>query len=893
MQQHESSRAVNAISNRLSLRVPQRESLAILAHLCEILPLQKNQDVTQSLQAVISEFPAVQDFEREFPSLCFSLATGVGKTRLMGAFIAYLSQMQRLKHFFVLAPNLTIYNKLVAEFREPSHPKYVFKGLSEFVSTPPEVITGDDYDSGKSLFRNLEEGVHINIFNISKINSEVRGGAAPRIHRLSEYIGTSYFDYLASLKDLVLLMDESHRYRGSAGAKAINELKPILGLELTATPKVTGVNGSVFKNVIYSYPLSTAMADGFVKEPAVVTRENFRPQDYDDATLELVKLEDGVRVHEHTKVELETFSLQTGKTLVRPFMLVVAQDTNHADELEALIKSEKFFGGRYSDKVITVHSNQTGELKDESVERLLVVEKADSERAPEIVIHVNKLGEGWDVSNLYTIVPLRRFVADILTEQTLGRGLRLPYGRRTGNDAVDTLHIVAHDKFQAIIDEARNPNSIIKKQVVIGRDILAERKVAVTVQPSLTPQVAVPGEPPNQRALVFRTESERRVAQIAVEVVRQFEYLPRSADLRRPEVKAQFVKEVKRLLSYDSPAQSTLGGTVEPTQSDVEAVVTEVTERIVDLTIDIPRIVMQPKGETMIRFADFDLDTSTINYQTVDSDLLVESLPTGKRWKLSGGESINIEERFENYIVRGLIDKSDVDYGSHPDLLYKLAGQVIARLRSYLREEDQLVKVLLYYQRQLTEFVYAQMQQHRFVAAVEYEVKVSKGFETLKPTSFDALASEAARDFRNPVEERLLIRGMSFSGFLKCLYPVQKFQSDAERRLAVVLENDAVVMKWFKPASKQFRIHLPTGDYEPDFVVETETEKLLIEPKRSDLLTDSVVLAKADAAVRWCKHASDHELAHGGKPWKYLLIPDNAINAAMSLQGLTAAYQRQ
>lgn len=63
-----------------------------------------------------------------------------------------------------------------------------------------------------SMFPELE-GVHVNIFNISKINSEVRGGKSPRMRRLSEYIGESYFDYLAGLPDLVLLMDESHRYR--------------------------------------------------------------------------------------------------------------------------------------------------------------------------------------------------------------------------------------------------------------------------------------------------------------------------------------------------------------------------------------------------------------------------------------------------------------------------------------------------------------------------------------------------------------------------------------------------------------------------------------------------------------------------------------------------------
>lgn len=87
--------------------------------------------------------------------------------------------------------------------------------------------------------------MRINIFNISKINSEVRGGKAPRIKRLSEYVAEGYFSYLANLPDLVLLMDESHRYRASAGARAINELKPILGLELTATPYVETAKGAI------------------------------------------------------------------------------------------------------------------------------------------------------------------------------------------------------------------------------------------------------------------------------------------------------------------------------------------------------------------------------------------------------------------------------------------------------------------------------------------------------------------------------------------------------------------------------------------------------------------------------------------------------------------------
>ena len=271
------NRQVNAIAGRLSLRPPQRHSLEILDRVTEIVPPHKAADLKAALEIIRSEYPTVTDFEREFPSLCFALATGVGKTRLMGAFISYLHLAHGINNFFVMAPNLTIYNKLITDFT-PNTPKYVFKGIAEFATDPPEIITGDNYEAKAGTLFDQTLRCKVNIFNISKINSEVRGGRSPRIKRLSEYIGESYFDYLAGLKDLVLIMDESHRYRASAGVRAINELKPILGLELTATPFIETGKGSVaFKNVIYDYPLARAMQDGFVKEPAVATQKNFDP----------------------------------------------------------------------------------------------------------------------------------------------------------------------------------------------------------------------------------------------------------------------------------------------------------------------------------------------------------------------------------------------------------------------------------------------------------------------------------------------------------------------------------------------------------------------------------------------------------------------------------------
>ena len=91
------------------------------------------------LEAIQSVYPACTDFQREFPSVSFSIATGVGKTRLMGACIAYLYLEKGVRNFFILAPNLTIYEKLIRDFGDPSY-QHVFNGIAEFENNRP-VIT--------------------------------------------------------------------------------------------------------------------------------------------------------------------------------------------------------------------------------------------------------------------------------------------------------------------------------------------------------------------------------------------------------------------------------------------------------------------------------------------------------------------------------------------------------------------------------------------------------------------------------------------------------------------------------------------------------------------------------------------------------------------------------
>ncbi|WP_298413070.1 DEAD/DEAH box helicase family protein [Janthinobacterium sp.] len=894
------ARVLNAVSGRLSLRPPQAESLLHLVRALTAAPtlLGHERDLSSILATLKAEFPTLEDFERDFPSLCFALATGVGKTRLMGAFITYLHLAHGINNFFVLAPNLTIYNKLIADFTRNTR-KYVFKGIAEFSQQPPLIITGDNYDqSGAAIDdqpRGFANDVRINIFNISKINSEVRGGKEPRIKRMKEVLGDSYFNYLANLPDLVLLMDESHRYRAGAGVRSINDLKPLFGLELTATPFVEAGSGKTvpFKNVVMDYPLSRAMEDGFVKEPAVVTQRNFDSKAHTPEEVEKTKLEDGVRLHETTKVELLTYARENDVKIVKPFMLVIARDTTHAGQLFALLESSAFYEGRYSGKVIQVDSSRSGAEEEEMISRLLAVESVDE--PTEIVIHVNMLKEGWDVTNLYTIVPLRAANARTLIEQSIGRGLRLPYGKRTGNEAVDRLNIVAHDKFQEIIDEANRSDSPIRlKQIILDAPSSEDKKVSVQISSgamTLLGLADTPTMPTRTEGLnsdngsdhddspipMFATDAERSAALVVMQVIAKYEVnrelAPTSSALLKPEIQREILAEVTERLK---PTQGSL--ITEDVQFDLASVVTKTTEIVVQHTIDIPRIAVVPTGEVTTGFYPFTLNVGQLNLQPGEREIVGQMLRTNKQFTLASDIGLK-ETRLENYVVHALVDFDDIDYFSHADLLYDLAGQAVSHFRAKGYSDDEMHNVLATHRRLIAREIHAQMVAHFWEHATSYEVQVSRGFTELRSCNYTATAGHTAHHFRETVVETSRIKQMLFCGFERCLYPLQKFDSDTERRFCIILERDA--LKWFKPAKGQFQIFYKLGteqpEYVPDFVAETNSTIYMVETKASGDINTHEVQAKASSAARWCRHASDHAIEVGSKPWKYLLVRHDEV----------------
>lgn len=882
----------NLINNRMSLRNPQTESLEILSKILDKIELKKEFNNEELLPIVQSIAPTCSDFERNFPSICFSLATGVGKTRLMGAFMAYLYKEKNIKNFMVIAPNLTIYNKLIKDFGDTSYEKYVFKGISEFYTA--NIVTGDNYKKNVEGQMSYSD-ITINVFNISKINAETKGGKEPQIKRLSEYIGDSYFNYLASQKDLVILMDESHHYRADRGMQVLNELNPVLGLELTATPQIEKGNKTIkFKNVVYEYSLAKAMRDGYVKIPHVATKKNFNINNYkSDLDKDIIKLEDGIRIHEDTKVALDIYARDNNKHLVKPFVLVVAKDTTHAEELLNVIKSDNFFDGYYSDKVIIVHSNQSGSEKDENIQQLVSLE--DYNNKIEIVIHVNMLKEGWDVNNLYTIIPLRTSASSTLTEQTIGRGLRLPYGNITGNEKVDSLTIVSHDKYEEIIRIANDENSLIKKEniIVIEDEELDVKKEVITIQNNFTEEI----EKRKQEisSILDWDKDEEKVKDYSKLEAKKIIYdtifeessnynlqINNVNDLKKETVKNIVIDKFKE--KTEKSGQIMLQGFNDIIIKSIEENFESIIEDVKDNIIEIPRITIMKSPDVNVYFEDFNLDTNGLNLRPSDQSILVTNLMNNETSEIEKKGKDYLPEDIEHTLVAQLWNKPEIDYDKCSELLFKLSKQTINKLQSYLNENE-VISVIKDYKTQIADYIYSQMKEHLIIQEGELIGKKVLPFVRIEKHNYSKIYKEDLYDYHQTIEAKEL-KSKVFTGFKKACHSAYKFDSIPEKDFVTCLETDNKVLKWLRPAPNQFNIiwNKQGSQYEPDFIVETDDIIYMVEVKKDIDIATNEVQEKKKAGIKYCENATEYNLKNNKKEWKYIIIPASEIKFSRNMK---------
>lgn len=889
--------SVDKIKWAMSLREPQYEALQYFDAISS--KIEYRTSTKAEVERIASEncqepHTICVDKEFDFPSFCFDMTTGIGKSRLMGACIYYLYKTKDYKHFFILAPGNTIYDKMRRE-SVPGHPKYMFKGLEAEMGRP-KVYDGENYLSypvkyvQQELVVEKTSEIQIFIFNISKIFT--RGDLEFKFHKFNENLGGSFAEVLRSFDDLVICMDEAHRYYAPASKLVINYLNPVLGLEFTATPKNTN------KNIIYHYGLEDG-AGKFLKIPVVMGRTN--TAGYSDDDIEEMKLKDGIKLHERRKSIVYKYCIENNLKQVKPIVLVACKDTTHAKKIKEKIDSDSFFGGRYVGKVIEIDSSTSGTETDENIQKLLTIEK--NTNPIEIVLHVYKLKEGWDVNNLFTIIPLNAAKSDILALQTIGRGLRLPFGETTDIEELDTLDIVAHDHYREIIDDIKN-NPVFKKRNLDEEDI-PETKT-VKVEPVVeNQQISLFDEALRESNIKSYQDlnSENAVENLFAEYRKAF--VKKNAPKKSEDNSGQLsifdffgngdtgaetdggattqVNERSKVITISGETDASL--TVQ--QGDVSLQIDwqkssggknvlpyakqEFIKKIEELkriAISVPKIGISYSSTLTFKsfivkrnITDFDVAVSKIErYDTINDKLL----------QVLDADALIVENP-ENMLAVSLLESIPEFSSDDAEFILDVVDQYLALIDG---SDDEKKKIVRRYATVIVEDlrkqIYASKEENtEFVFSVQKDLIVFGTF-------VKNMKENGRLNYKKEVPDKKNIKQYLFEGFKKSYYTENAFDSDDERRLSVILEEDSDVIRFIKPPLNQLGLFYKAAkQYNPDFLVETSDKKYMIEVKAANQTDNEDVQEKAKAALKWCECASQVDADR--KTWEYRLVPGDQI----------------
>ena len=229
----------------------------------------------------------------------------------------------------------------------------------------------------------------------------------------------------------------------------------------------------------------------------------------------------------------------------------------------------------------------------------------------------------------------------------------------------------------------------------------------------------------------------------------------------------------------------------------------------------------------------------------------------------------------------------DADYGATSDLLYSLVGDLKKHFLTYLTEQE-AEKVMRDRQKTIADIIYAQMKEHFYRDEVHFKASEMRPFSRIETSYGGKFRSDEIYDLRAniPAGE---VRSKIFNGFKKACHTLYKFDSNTECIFAIVLENDGSILKWLRPSPRQFNIYYDLGGmnkYEPDFIVETDTDIFMVETKASNEMRNKEVLEKYAAAVVYCKAVSEWNAENEGKPWTYALISHDEVRLNSSFKYL-------
>ena len=773
----------------------------------------------------------------EFREVVCDLATGVGKTYLASALVDYLAE-QGVRNILIVTPGKTIQDKTIANF-SPGHPKYVAGAEHR-----PLLVSAENFSRGQVGDAMYEsDTLKLFVFNVQQL---VRPAAntSRRVREMDEFIGGDLYSHLQAAEDLVVIADEHHVYRMQAKAfsAAIRELAPRALVGLTATPDPADE-----AKVIYRYSLAEAIADGLVKVPVIV----YRQDGHKDVETQLA---DACHLRRIKAAAYATWAEGTGRTPVNPVLFVVCQTVDDARQTANLLAGEPYIGDPAAVLEVTSQSS------DEALSALASVEDPDSPiRA---VVSVDKLKEGWDVKNIGVIVALRRLASQALTEQILGRGLRLPYGQRVGVPMIDQVDLVAHDSYKRLLEQ---------------KDALMQR-VAPTGDSAAT------GEP-----LGTGPAAETAVE----EVVAQVQEIVAGQGTLRLVTPARVIDGEQ----VDGSAALILQEyTAAEAQGEKDAVADRILQRVPNAPqVTFPRQEQEvlPVRFTLSLVSDPDARSAGAGFaQEIKIPLVREALTATRT--LDGGVRVRREAQEAGEATQAWLPLAQVA----DDLESRVLG--LGLVEESLRELNAAQRVVQAFlagagATQSSEVSWGAERAHQALQGIDALIRSRHSARRLQP-------EYAFRPVTLPVEPRPMPtdvldrfetfeRGRWYSGWRRSVLPVASFDAKTtEFTLANILDGAAGIAWWLRlQRDDPAYIELDAGGkYFPDFIaIGTDGVQWLIEGKSDHDVERRDVEAKRAAAEEWATFVNDD-----GRfgTWRYLFCSETAIrNAHGGWDGLLVA----
>lgn len=798
---------IAAVASALDLRQPNREALESIV------------------------FEVVQHFEIDKKAAPFEavvdVATGVGKTFVLAAAIEYFAGTGT-RDFAVITPGRTILDKTVANFTAGS-PKSLLAGMG----VEPVVITSENFASpAMRAAMDDQQKVKLYIFTVqSLLKPQTQTGR--KTHKFQEGLGQGFYERLQEARDLMVFADEHHAYYGKSFSNAVRELHPKVLIGLTATPH----RQTPDESIIYRYPLAAAIADRFVKTPVLVGRK-------DDRSDPTTKLTDGVALLELKERAIERYAKENEVTPVKPLMLVVAANIAEAEEVEGIITDPSFFQGRYADKVLTVHSNAPDEA-------LAALDKLEEPGNPyRIVVSVAMLKEGWDVKGVAVICSLRASVSDLLTEQTLGRGLRLLFGGYTDIEILDSLEVLAHERYEQLLKKAGVLNEefvdrrtrAVLRQNAEGHLVSQVQTTEVTAPVIVAPDTTSPegltatttgvgqGQPLITSVEEQQTKGEEELTSLTVELAPRSEF----SALRIPRLKMSPVKSQFSLADItDDDAFRKLGQRL---AADPEGQLrrTTLSARVIEGADGLRRteLVTAPAVDKVVSPARL-FPLEDLHERLLEQVLSSPVVPARASQRAAAGPLIQA-------FLDGLGDKAQ-------ELLSGYFDRAAAGLIALVTQE-----------------------QRRFAAKPSYE-------EVVEVSEFHPMRH--AKPIVSKDREGAYKRGLAYE-YKRSLYTQDWFDSSTERTLANILDEADEVEFWVRLQRNDLPILWAEGrDYNPDFiVVEKSGAHWVVEVKMQKEVGSEEVQGKREAARRWANYVSADPAVEA--TWSYLLLPEADVATA-------------